>query len=436
MDRHLNIFEFFNGSDKEHLEDNLSRAFALCLKNDNLLLDKTLRAVLSEEIYSSIFDIEERDSNFEIDLQKSSANFGSYAHVVAVACSGNEVDMEQIQYVDARDTNVPVTDLSIVTKDLCIIFEFKRTGEDCSSQLKRQAESITQEEKETNVSFVDYNWKKIVQTVLQTLFIEKQNSSVNQFTQDFKRLIEKKYPYWFPQKTLSQIPYPKDGDKSNWHYLHSRLNILKRELYDEDQLKELKGTFNRLAISVDWGWAHEVNIYPRTKGDEEFISIDFHAGDTKAQGAYLYNKIEEAIDWPSRFGDYVISVSPYIKFSHFNTGVYWYHPTPEEYRKTHTKSFFHNVAGRKKKKSWGWVEGVLSDIAPKWREDGKYDEAFIASHRNRNYYDISMGNHLMLLIPYKRVRELDVDESNSSFSVELGRLIKEFRNLVDGLAKR
>jgi hypothetical protein len=39
VDRHLNLFEFFNGTQLEYYEDNLSRAFALCLRYDTLFLD-------------------------------------------------------------------------------------------------------------------------------------------------------------------------------------------------------------------------------------------------------------------------------------------------------------------------------------------------------------------------------------------------------------
>lgn len=34
MNRHLNIFNFFSGSNLDYLEDNLARGFALCLKYD------------------------------------------------------------------------------------------------------------------------------------------------------------------------------------------------------------------------------------------------------------------------------------------------------------------------------------------------------------------------------------------------------------------
>jgi hypothetical protein len=55
MNRHLNIFNFFNGSNLDYLEDNLSRGFALCLKYDSVFLDKVLKSVLSEYKYTKLF---------------------------------------------------------------------------------------------------------------------------------------------------------------------------------------------------------------------------------------------------------------------------------------------------------------------------------------------------------------------------------------------
>jgi hypothetical protein len=49
MNHHLNLFNFFNGREAEYLEDNLSRAFALCLLHDPLFLDRVLSEVLNAE---------------------------------------------------------------------------------------------------------------------------------------------------------------------------------------------------------------------------------------------------------------------------------------------------------------------------------------------------------------------------------------------------
>ena len=68
MDKHLNIFKFFNDKNVDLYEDNLSRAFALCLKYDTVFLDKVLKKVLHEDIYNKLFVSEYPDYFINIDL--------------------------------------------------------------------------------------------------------------------------------------------------------------------------------------------------------------------------------------------------------------------------------------------------------------------------------------------------------------------------------
>ena len=68
VNRHLNIFDFFNGKDVQYIEDNLSRAFALCLKYDPVLLDNVLRTVLREDTYNDLFSMDDPNTMIAIDL--------------------------------------------------------------------------------------------------------------------------------------------------------------------------------------------------------------------------------------------------------------------------------------------------------------------------------------------------------------------------------
>ena len=66
MDKHLNLFRFFNGGAYEFWEDNLSRAFAICLKNDATFLSFILRNILDSEIYSQTLNSEFPNSYINI----------------------------------------------------------------------------------------------------------------------------------------------------------------------------------------------------------------------------------------------------------------------------------------------------------------------------------------------------------------------------------
>ncbi len=97
MDRHLNIFNFFNANNEDYLEDNLSRAFAICLKYDSVFLDKILQSILSENIYSKLFNTDFPDYKIEIDLQNRVNELENFSKIIAVACSGKEItDFENV----------------------------------------------------------------------------------------------------------------------------------------------------------------------------------------------------------------------------------------------------------------------------------------------------------------------------------------------------
>jgi hypothetical protein len=159
MNRHLNIFNFFNGSNIDYLEDNLSRAFALCLKYDNVFLDKVLKYVLPDNKYSELFNSDFLDYKIEIDLQNRVNELEGFSKIIAVACSGKEV--LNFENVDARETNSPETDVCIIINNICILFEFKKTSEDCAAQLKCQAEKVRRNCPEAKIEYKDLSWNKI-----------------------------------------------------------------------------------------------------------------------------------------------------------------------------------------------------------------------------------------------------------------------------------
>lgn len=432
MDRHLNIFDFFNNHDCEFYEDNLSRGFALCLKYDTVLLDNVLRNILDTKIYSELFNTDYPDYKINIDLQRKPAELENFSKIIAVACSASEIDISKIKDIQPRTTSNPETDLCLEINDTCIIFEFKRTGEDCSAQLKCQAELVKgNSPTDTEIVYVDFNWKKIVKVMLNVLSLQRQINSENQFTVDFVRFIEKRHADWFPNRLLQNISYPKTDDEPNNYYLNDRLNQLKSQVASliGAEVKEYSGKYYRLVLSVDWGWANEVHINSYRGETENYISILIYPGDTKGQGWHLFKHDREAIKWPSEIKGFELENVPYIKFSHFNSGLFWYCPSKEEYEKTHYRDFFAKTCGRYQKHQWSDLENTLSEIAPNWMDNCDYNQKIIDS--NRTYFDLSFGVLLTLYIPYKKAQELDDNELDSKLGKELSEIILGMKKLID-----
>jgi hypothetical protein len=70
MDHHLNIFRFFNESDeKEFIENNLSRAFALCLRTSGFFLNEYIKSIVSDDDYRYLLGSLTPDTTCSIDIQ-------------------------------------------------------------------------------------------------------------------------------------------------------------------------------------------------------------------------------------------------------------------------------------------------------------------------------------------------------------------------------
>jgi hypothetical protein len=433
MDRHLNLFDFFNNHDYEYYEDNLSRGFALCLKYDTVLLDNVLRKILDSEAYSALFNTDYPDYQIKIDLQKRPSELENFSRIIAVACSGTEIDIPSIPKMTSRQTGNPETDLCIEINDTCIIFEFKRTYEDCTAQLKCQAEIIQNNCPEgTEVFYVDFNWRKIVKAMLNVLSLQNQINSENQFTIDFVRFIEKRHPDWFPNRLLVNISFPKTDEEPSNYYLNDRLNQLKEQIANKigAETIEFSGKYYRLVISVNWNWANEIHISSYCDNNENYLTISVYPGDTKGQGWHLFKPNKKAIKWPTEIHGYELSVESYMKFSHFNSGLFWYVVDDREYEITHKRDFFENQAGRyQRKEHWKGFESLMDSISPDWCSKCEYDQKL--SNTNRNYFDLSLGNMLTVYIPYKKAQALDNNEINSVLAEKMKELIISLKKLID-----
>lgn len=435
MNKHLNIFNFFNSGNLDYLEDNLSRAFALCLKYDYVFLHKILRFVLREDKYAELFGTEQSSCNIDIDLQIRVNELKNFDTIIGVACSGIEID--NFENVIARETNSPETDVCIFVDNICILFEFKKTSEDCAAQLKCQVEKVKQNCAETvNIEYKDLSWNKIVSIILE---ISSQSETENPFTSDFVRFLET-FPHWFPTRLLRNITFPKDESDSNYYYLNNRLNQIKKQIYGEENTKEYSGRFNRLVISVDFGWINEIGIESVEKNNEKLLAIRMHIGDTKQQGGKFFKKNPLGSNLESALKDYYTDISPYIRFSHFNSALVWLRPTIEESKNTHNLRFFDNFAGKHQREVWNKLETVFSENIfdwknkchiPNWKGKSDWDEKFEKS--NRSHFDLSMGILLEVYLDYEECQQLDETEFNSRLADKIRNVITEIRQSIDGI---
>ncbi len=436
MDKHLNLFRFFNGSSYEFWEDNLSRAFAICLRYDATFLSFILRNILDDEIYSRTLNNEYLNSYINIDLQQKVNNLEGFTYIFGVACSGIEIDEQEIKKVKSRDTNSPETDLLITIGDICILFEFKRTNENCSAQLKQQAEIVKKNSPDSeSIKFIDLDWIKIIKTALAVLSIESQTNTENIFLRNFIEFIEEYNPDWFPIKKLAAIPYPLEKDDyedPNNKYLYNRLDCIKEFVFGGDQTKWVS---DRYIISIDKPWAQELNIGYCSLNGEKYLTVEIYPGDTKRQG-WAYFKEGKNYNWENeKICGYIVDASYYLKFSHFNSGITWLELSKDESKLTHNFKFFAEWSGRYNEttftKRWkSKFVNELNKIIPNWKDRTDWDE--VIENTNRNYFDLSVGTHLRVLIPYIEAQRLDdLDGQENKLAIKIKQIYKELSKKID-----
>lgn len=118
-----------------------------------------------------------------------------------------------------------------------------------------------------------------------------------------------------------------------------------------------------------------------------------------------------------------------MKFSHFNSKLFWYCPNQKEYKTIHTRIFFEKHAGRYQKPQWKNFEILMDSIAPNWKKKCEYIQKI--ENSNRSYFDLSIGTLLTVYIPYKKAQELDNNELNSDLTKELKDVIYKLKKLIE-----
>lgn len=127
MNHHLNIFRFFNESTKkESVENNLSRAFSICLTNNSFFLNEYIQAIVTEEDYEYLFSSISEDTKYSINIQVDTATIEkeSFSKIYAVAMtSDKDLVMDDFFQQPEFGNEKNITDIIISIKDIAIIIE-------------------------------------------------------------------------------------------------------------------------------------------------------------------------------------------------------------------------------------------------------------------------------------------------------------------------
>ena len=410
MNSHLNLFRTYSKEDKEYqLEDDLTRAVAICLLDNTVFLHETLKYILSqkEHAYDNLFSDYQGKSEITIDIQKRVSDINDFDHLFAVSLTGCEMNTDEFFNQTNQTEYDPRPDMVINIDNCAIVFEVKPDDQNCISQLYNQAYNACDKKINVNtVTPVDLNWPKLMTIVLKVINFETAINKKSKSLNDLVELIQRHNFRWLPQASLSAL---NPADNKN-----QIIDRIKTALSNSDCEQLYKA--DRFGYTLDVEWASELLFTIGNNGD---MTASIYPGNTKNQGWHLFPKTGEP-QFKNTIKinniDYKIDQSIHIKFTSFQrcfTGL-WARKV-DLTSNLMTAENFRNISGRKKRGERDWEDvSIFFDnhfnAAYSWRDECDWKNKVIKS--NRNQFDLSFGYELSIIIPYQRLQEIDFDKDN------------------------
>lgn len=434
MNSHLNIFKTYT---KEHrtyqLENDLTRALAISLQEDSLFFHEFIKEIFqNSEFYNSLFGSLDNEANISINIQAKASQLNEFERIFAISLS--ETPMGNFWEKKHNRDYDPICDLTIQINDVLLVIEAKRDSIDCTSQVYNQVlnilrtdnediQSLEKNEYEENIFPVDLNWKKLMLIAVRVLSFENSFGIPNRFLKDFVSLVKDHNFRWLPESKISSL---QNSDKKP---ILRRVDSAISE-YVKQNKKSTKLSYKnrRLGISFSKPWAQELNFEVNDEGN---LVVMIYLGNTREQGKFLF-KLDPEFNESLRIldEDYQIGKSYHIKFTSFQKSFadLWF--TKDELKgNLYTIENFNKYTGRKKRGlQWDEIEKLLNDFLDyDWKEQAKWDDNIINSGKSQ--FDLTFGYQFSIVIPFKKLHELDTDQENLENLVELiGEINNKFEN--------
>lgn len=432
MNSHLNLFKSYSREDRSNqLENDLTRAFAICLQEDNLFFHEVLKEIMKEKVeyYNNLFDDYNGKDQVQIDIQQKVKSLSNFNHLFAISLSETPLDVAGFFNYPKSEYN-PISDLSIHIDSTVLIFEVKPDAHDCSAQLFNQAynaisdkDEIPTEDLRSLITPVDLNWKKLMELTVKVLNFEKAVGSPSRYLVDFVDFIKRHNYRWIPEAPIGSL-----SPMGNSRRIKSRIV----SALAQSKLMELK---HRLGWEINVPWADEILIHVNDNNGN--LKVEIYPGNTKAQGLHLFKKGKSPLfknQIEIQGSNYEVKTGYHIKLTSFQryfTGL-WFN---EEAIKDgfYSYSNFNKYSGRMKRgeDNWGEIEDLFDKyFKPEfdWREKcGWLGKKVIKSTKSQ--FDLSLGYQLTTSIPFNIIKEVDREKN------DLSRLTTFFESINEEFSK-
>jgi len=430
MNKHLNIFSSYSKEDKSYkLENDLTRALAICLQEDKLLLHEVLKKIFYKtSYYNTLFDEYSKDNKINIEIQKEVSGLDTFEHVFAVSLTSSEMDTNKFFDSQHHTDYDPICDLVITINNIVIIIEVKRDATDCSHQLYNQIFNAFKHSGLTNLTTeepltpVDLNWYKLMEIVVNVNNFHKNTNTSNRFIKDFIQYIRQHNYNWLPEASISSL----NSDNKNAIFRRIRTAVENATIEKLDS--------DRIGFKYKKPFADELIFRVSDNGD---LVVALYPANTKSQGYHVFNK-----DKSPSFKDniningehYKIQKAYHVKFSSFQkyfAGLWFTDSNLNQ--ELYTNSNFHKYTGRKKKgKDWEELENLFNSSFKKeydWKNFANWETKVIGSGKTQ--FDVSFGYELVTIIPFQILKQTDTKKEDISNLSNLLKLIyDEYLNVI------
>lgn len=434
MNSHLNIFKTYAKENRRYqLENDLTRALAICLQENSLFFNEFLKATLNSKYASELFNDLYSSNEVSINIQTSSSEINGFKKIFAVSLSEHLMLADHFWNQNYEFQYDPICDIVIKINNVLIIIEAKRDNVDCTAQLYNQifnickSSDLSSDEMKKMVTPVDMNWQKLMEIAVKVHSFEKAAGSSNRFLNDFINLVKEHNFRWLPEPSIFSV------SPNNIKVIEKRIDSALNELVKKNIDKSFKKLdYNgRLGLKFDQLWAQEILFNVEKNGD---LSIIVYPGNTKSQGYIIFHKEPKpktklTIDSIT----YDLSKSYHVKFTSFQryfSGLFF--GEKDLRHNLYSKDNFDQYCGRKKRgPEWESIAKLFDDSFYSnfdWRKQCSWEEKIINSGRNQ--FDMSFGYELSIRIPFEVLRMKDQNKSDLSNLAEMiENIYKEFRTI-------
>ena len=405
FDRHLNLFRTYAESGREN---NLTRAFAIVLRKDLIFLDYFFNLITKKKLVEII----DENSDIVIDIQKDIKTL-DIENVEEIYPVGLTTQAREIEGVEARKTESPITDLVVRINNICIIIEIKRHSEKCEAQVKNQIDKLKEANGKNNLNVINdekyLSWEDVIRIAEKSMILNNITGNYNCFTEEFILFIEQNYSDFFPVKRIDYIEFKEDVKTKK--LIEKRIEEIEKEITIRNKFDEYPGY-----IPLNKEWAQRYKIFLDEKSRN--VNIAVWVGDNIRQGLKFasINKSRnflhknEVYSWKGHSYRYIIRT--YIRFSHImGKGIFWV--TLKDNNIDYDK-FLGNLCKKWNKEKW---EEMKEQFKIYTKIDLSQDDEWnkIENKSDRKFVTLSIGIEIKCSINYNEFQKIEKHEKTLEY---------------------